>query len=110
MRARLERMMETYGQSVILSRRDTGETATVRAFLQPILRRQEDLPVTATPLGAVSGQRWLYIGQSGQELRPGDRVACGKLRLVVQETRAVWWKDEILYCWALLRREKEAAE
>ena len=36
-------------------------------------------------------------------------MACGAVRLVVQEVRPVYWQDEILYRWAMLRREKEAA-
>ena len=109
MTARLVRLMEAYGQSVALTRRGAEAPVQVRAFLQPVLKRRENLPVTATPLGAVSCQRWLYIGSGRQEISPGDLAACGESRLVVQEARPVRWGDEILYYWALLRREKEAA-
>ena len=102
MRRRLERMMGQYGQTVTLKRRGQ-EPRETRAFLQPDLKRREALPLTATPLGAVSVQRW-------RELAPGDRVAWGGLRLVVQEARAVGWRDETFYQWAVLRPEKEAAE
>ena len=110
MKARLERLMRRYGQAVCLTERETGESAVVRAFLQPILKQREDLPVTATPLGPVSRQRWLYIGSGGHPVSPGDRAVCGGLHLVVQESQSIWWRDEILYCRAVLRREKEAWE
>ena len=110
MRARLEGLMETCGQSVTLTRLETGDTVPLRAFLQPILKRREALPAVPTPLGAVSSQRWLYIGSGRQEISPGDRAACGAERLVVQEARAVGWQDETFYQWAVLRPEKEAAE
>lgn len=110
MTARLERLMRTYGQSVALTRRGAGAPVQVRAFLQPVLKRREDLPAAATPLGAVSRQRWLYIGSGRQEIAPGDLAACGETRLVVQEARPVRWGDEILYYWAMLRREKEVGE
>lgn len=110
MRARLEGILAQYGQEVLLTPREGGEEAPVRAFLQPILKRREDLPAAATPLGAVSQQRWLYIGSGGRPLAPGDRAVWGGLRLTVQEARIVPWKDEPLYCWALLRPGKEAAE
>lgn len=109
MRRRLERMMGQYGQTVTLKRRGQ-EPRETRAFLQPDLKRREALPLTATPLGAVSVQRWRYLGPRDRELAPGDRVAWGGLRLVVQEARAVGWRDETFYQWAVLRPEKEAAE
>ena len=108
MRAQFERVLARYGQRVLLTRADGGERA-VRAFVQPVLKRREDLPVTATPLGAVSGGRWLYIGSGRQPVAPGDQVDCGGLRLVVQEARAVCWEDKPCYYWAMLRFRKEAA-
>lgn len=102
--------MRRYGQEVLVTRRETGESTAARAFLQPVLKQREDLPVTATPLGPVSRQRWLYIGSGAQMVSPGDRIACGSLRLVVQEAQAVCWADEPLYWRAVLRREKEAWE
>ena len=101
--------MEQYGQTVALVPRDGGEALETRAFVQPFLKKQEEPPVAVTPLGPVSEQRWLYIGQAGVEVRAGDRLSCGKTRLVVQEVQSVYWQDEVLYRRAILRREKEAA-
>lgn len=101
--------MDRYGQTVLLTRRGQTPRET-RAFLQPELKGREGLPARATPLGAVSIQRWRYIGRGRQNLTPGDRVSWGRLRLVVQEARAVGWRDETLYQWAILRPEKEAVE
>jgi len=110
MRARLDRLMARHGQTIRLTRREDGRTATVKAFLQPTLAREKKLPAAATPLGAVSGQRWLYIGSGAQEISPGDRAVWDGKSLVVQEARPVCWADETVYHWAVLRREKEAAE
>lgn len=110
MRARLERIMERYGQSVTLTPGDGEEAVEIRAFVQPVLKEKEALPAAVTPLGPVSTQRWLYIGQAGATVRAGDRVSCNGMRLVVQEARPVYWRDEVFYRWAMLRREKEAAE
>lgn len=109
MRARLEQMMAQYGQTVTLVPGNGGDPREIRAFLQPILKKQEEPQVAVTPLGPVSEQRWLYIGPAGMEVAAGDRVVCGKVRLAVQEVRPVYWRDEVLYWWAMLRREKEAA-
>ena len=109
MRVRLERMMAQYGQTVALVSRDGEDTREIRAFLQPILKKQEEPQIAVTPLGSVSEQRWLYIGPASVEASVGDRMACGEARLVVQEVRPVYWRDEILYRWAMLRQEKETA-
>ena len=109
MRARFERILERYGQTVVLTRRESGRETALRAFLQPLLQRREHPPVAATPLGAASSQRWLYIGNGRQEIAPGDRAEWNGLRLAVQEARPVCWADETVYYWAILRREKEAA-
>lgn len=109
MRARLERIMEQYGQAVTLVSRDGGETLETQAFVQPVLKQQEEPPVAVTPLGPVSEQRWLYIGRAGVEVRAGDRLVCGETRLAVQEVQSVYWQNEVLYRRAILRREKEVA-
>ena len=62
-----------------------------------------------TPLGAVNEQRWLYIGPAGLKLDVGDRMRCGGMRLIVQEAMTVRFREEALYCRAVLRQEKEAA-
>lgn len=107
MKARLDGILARYGQDVVLTDRDSGEARDVRAFVQPILKKREDPGVQATPLGAVSRERWLYIGSGAAPLRPGDGVACGGMRLRVQESRAVPWGGGTLYYWALLRPGKE---
>jgi len=101
--------MERYGQTVSLAPKDGSETQEVRAFLQPILKEQVEPPVAVTPLGPVSEHRWLYIGKAGVEVMVGDRMSCGDMQLVVQETQPVYWQDNALYRRAILRREKEAA-
>ena len=103
-------LLSRYGQSVTLTPAATGADMALQAFVQPILKREEDLPLVPSPLGAVSTERWLYLGGGNQPLSPGDRVDTGALALVVQEARTVYWRDQPLYQWAILRRRKEAAE
>lgn len=110
MRARLEGMMKAYGQQLTLIRRDSGETAEVRAFLQPLLKQNERLPVTATPLGAVDDRRWLYVGPAALELKPGDEIRFRKEHFVAQEAMIVCFQQSALYDRAVLRRKKEVTE
>lgn len=109
MRDCLERIIAHYGQTVTLIPRDGGDPLEIQAFVQPVLREQTEPPVAVTPLGPVSEQRWLYIGRAGVEIRTGDRIVLGEVRLAVQEARPVYWQDGVLYRRATLRREKEAA-
>lgn len=104
-----ETILAQHGQNVTLEKRDTGERQEVRAFLQPILKKQEQPPVTVTPLGAVNEQRWMYIGSSQIAVVPGDRIQHNGLALIIQEARGVFLGDALLYHWALLRPAKEAA-
>ncbi len=110
MRARFERILERYGQTVVLTRRESGRETALRAFLQPLLQRREHPPVAATPLGAADRRRWLYIGPGGVPLSPGDRIAWEGRTLRVQEAVPVYWRDEPLYCRAILAPGKEMAE
>lgn len=110
MRSAFEGLLSRYGQSVTLICAATGESKALRAFVQLLPRREEHLPLAASPLGAVSRERWLYLGGGGQPLAPGDRVDTGELALVVQEAGTVFWRDEALYQRAILRRRREAAE
>lgn len=107
MKIPLTELMRRYGQEVVIIPGGPGQVRTAAAFLQPILKKREDLPAAATPLGAVSGQRWLYIGPAGTALSPGDRVRSEGLCLIVQEALTVKLGRDDLYRRAILRREKE---
>lgn len=108
MRQALEQIMARYGQEVTLARR-VGKKRTLRAFVQPVTKQREALPIAATPLGAVSEELWVYIGPGDAPLSPGDSVEQGGLALTVREAKALYLQDEVLYHWALLGRKKEAA-
>lgn len=103
-------LLSRYGQKVTLTPRATGQPVALRAFLQPILQKQEDLPIAPSPLGAVSRERWLYLGSGGQPLAPGDQVDAEGLSLIIQEARTIFWQDQPFYQRAQLRKRKEAAE
>lgn len=101
--------MRVYGQTVILISGKSGTETVLTAFLQPVLKERETAPAVATPLGAVSRRRWRYVGPAGQNIQPGDRICFNSLRLVVQESEAVYFHSEVLYHRAVLQPEKEAA-
>ena len=102
-------MILRYGQQMRLLRRGNDEELEVTAFVQPQLKKQLHAPVSVTPLGAVSTQRWIYIGPGEVELHPGDSLGLDTTVWEVQETHPVCCGKEILYRWALLRPGKETA-
>lgn len=110
MRRQLEGVLREYGQEVTVIRKENGEETDVRAFFQPIRKDREEPPVTATPLGAVSDQRWLYIGPAALELEPGDKLRFQGNQFVAQEAMTICFRREALYGRAILRREKETAQ
>lgn len=110
MRGSFDQLLCRFGQTVTLTPKASGVPQTLHAFLQPILKRREALPITPSPLGAVSQKRWLYLGSSSQPLASGDTITGEELELVIQETQTVYWRDEPLYRWAILRERKEAAQ
>ena len=109
MRAQLEAIMKEHGEDLLLVRRESGEEIPVRAFLLPFLKEREDLPVTATPLGVVSDQRWLYIGPAATELEPGDWIRFQGECYAVQEAMTICFRREAIYGRAILRRKKKGA-
>ena len=107
MRAHLNGLTRRYGQELLLIPRAPLEVRTLRAFLQPIRKNREELPVTATPLGAVNEQRWLYIGPADRAMERETRLCCGGVFYRVQESVTVPFGEEDLYCRAVLVRAKE---
>ena len=109
MKIYVDSILRQHGQQLTLLRRNDSKETDLRAFIQPHLKKQLHPPVTATPLGAVSEQRWTYIGPGNIDLSPGDRLRQNEAVWTVQETHTVCCSDEILYRWALLQPTKEAA-
>jgi len=107
MNGRFARILTRFGQRVTLLT-DSGEPE-IRAFLQPLGHKTAAFPLTPTPLGAVSGKRWLYLGPPAPQLCPGDRVHRGDLALIAQETHPICLGEQTIGCRAILRQEKEAA-
>ena len=106
MRAQFGHLLEKWGQQALWTPVD-GEACEIRVFLQPVLKKREDLPVTATALGPVSDQRWLCW--SAEVLRAGDALDHGEDGLIVQEVQTLELGGETVFRRSVLRRRKEKA-
>lgn len=106
MTAWVREILERYGQAVTL---ETAEgRQDIRAFLQPVQERQEQLPTAATELGWVDGRLWLYLGQ--EPVSPGDTVHWNGMALQVRSSRPHYIGGTLSHWWASLERRWEAVE
>ena len=106
MRARFEHLLEKWGERVLWTPVG-GESCEIRVFLQSVLKKREELPVTATALGPVSDQRWLCW--CAHALGVGDSLDRDELALIVQEVQTMTVGGETVFHRAVLRRRKERA-
>lgn len=87
-----------------------GETAQVRALIQPVRDRREEQS-SPSPLGGLRKDRFLYLGQAHVPLRDGGAVEEEGTRYRIVSAHPVRsGGGETAYWWALLRpmgREEE---
>lgn len=101
----MRRILDAYGQKVTVKAQ--GETATVRAFLQPVTERDEKERETATPVGWVNGRLWLYLGQ--RSLETTDCLEWNGMTFRVRSCRPYYIGERLSHYWAALESEREAA-
>jgi len=104
MKRQVQEILGRFGQQVIL--RPDGDALVVRAFLQPVTRRDEQMPEEMTELGSIDGRLWLYLGT--EEAADGDTLRWNGMEFRVRSSRPWYVGDELLYWWASLERAKEA--
>ena len=102
----VRQVLERYGQEVVV-RSEAGE-ASIRAFLQPVAERDEQMRTAPTPLGWKDGRLWLYLGQAA--LEAGEALVWNGMTFRVRSCRAYYIGGELSYYWAALEQEREAAE
>ncbi len=99
-------VLARYGQETVV-RTAEGET-TVRAFLQPVAEKREQVPGTMTAIGWIDERLWLYLGQAA--VSEGDTVRWKDMSFRVRSGRPYYIGETMTHWWAALEREKEAAE
>ena len=98
-------ILERYGQEVTASTADG--TVSVRAFLQPVTEKTEQMPDSVGGLGWLDGRLWLYLGQTA--LETGDWVSWNGRTFRVRSCRPYYVGAELSYYWASLEAAKEVA-
>ena len=98
-------ILERYGQEVTVAA--AGGTVSVRAFLQPVTERNEQVPDAMGGLGWLDGRLWLYLGRTALETRDGGRWDGRTFR--VRSCRPYYVGAELSHYWASLEAAKEVA-
>jgi len=102
----MQSVLAQYGQRVIITTA-AGETE-VRAFLQPVTEKSEQVPETYGGLGWMDERLWLYLGRTALETE--DQVVWRGLTFRVRSCRPYYVGEELSHYWASLELAKEAAE
>lgn len=103
---RVRQVLDRYGQEITLCRE--GTETVIRAFLQPAAEKGEQAPDTATALGWMDRRQWLYLGQ--ESLDPGDVLVWKNMGFRVRSCRPYYIGEALSHYWAVLEKEREAAE
>lgn len=97
-------ILKRYGRRVLVTT-PGREELEVKAFLQPVLDRDEQ--VKPSPMGLRRDERMLYLGPGEVELIPGETVVKEEsCRYEVRSTRPVEGGHHV---WAVLQRMEDEA-
>lgn len=100
-----ERMLEQYGQKVILCREK--EDREVRTFFQSV--REKKPGESPSPLGVGPEGLYLYLGPAGESLEEVGEILWDSRVFEILRRRAVSVGDGVFYRWALCRERDEVA-
>ena len=81
-------LLSRFGQPVRIHSALSGSVREVRAFLQPVLRKDED-QLVPSPVGTRQDDRFLYLGPANVPLNDGDVVEWERSRYLVQSAHLV---------------------
>ena len=102
----VRRILARYGQAVRIE--TPAGRITARAFLQPVTERSEKVPGVMTGIGWIDERLWLYLGEAA--VNAGDTVTWNGARFRVRSSRPYYMGEALIYWWASLEQEREAAE
>ena len=101
----IERILNRWGQAVTIE--GTEGLVSAQALLQPVREKGEAEPFVMTEMGSVDDRLWRYLGRV--PLEQNDIVQYGRRRFSVRSCRPYYVQDTVIYWWARLEAEKEAA-
>jgi hypothetical protein len=104
MRELMERAMEQYGVEITIQKE--GEEVRLRAFFQPSRSKaRQNMEREWSPLGAIPGGQYVYIGPAKYALQAGDTLLVGEAAYTVQRMEQICSNGELLYLWGLCQKK-----
>lgn len=105
----LERVFESYGSTMSLSRQ--GKEISFRGFLRHFNpHTRENVEGRFSPLGEITRGRYVLLAPASTQLQEGDIVTLQNNSYMVRRTETVMLNDRQLYCWGLCVRRGEAEQ
>ena len=109
----INKVLNTYGNSVFISGTDGWKSPTFKAFLQP-LRYKNKLyqQGSFTPLGVNKNNVYLYIGPADHDLTKLDSTYrihdSENKKYIFDRAEKITVKNNTVYIWAVIRQTTEA--
>ena len=102
-------LLEQYGQAVEICPGEEAVGIPCKAFVQPVLEKQEQ--TAPTPLGCVRQDRWLYLGDPAVplELAADGYVRWQGAEYEVLSAQPVYLGGAVNHWWGVLRRRDAAS-
>ena len=100
----LEKIMGCYGRELEL--RHEGLCYTVRAFLQPVTGRGENMSrISPSPLGQEEKGQYVYIGPVSPAAGEGDELVCPEGVFLIRRCETVDGIGQPAYRWGMCVRK-----
>lgn len=97
-------MFEKYGQNVSLKTDDGWSSPIYGAFIQPLrYKNKMYLNGVNTVIGFNSQGHYLYIGPPEHSLIESCRIESNGMKFTVDRSEKVYFKNEVVYIWAIIR-------
>ncbi len=110
----VKRLINKYGQPVRAYSDDGWSSGEYFAFIQPVrYKNKMYLNDVESPIGTVSECYYLYIGPADVILKNMEgkaKLSSSIMKCTVERSESVFFGDEIIYNWAILRRVVEEDE
>jgi hypothetical protein len=100
MQKMFQKLLQEHGSDLIYSH--DGQEEAIRGFFRMVNSTSwQSIEKEATPLGEMSRGQYVYIGSPEHSIREGETLQRGAKSYLIRRAEPVWYKDALIYVWAL---------